>query len=107
MLGLFINLYLAMFTGRWNNIPGVLSYTAVLKDIFNGLGTFLTSIFGDAQMLNFGDVIATTTVINFVEYPNWLVLISFVLALITSIGIVVMAVKGIKRVFSIFFMPIR
>ena len=34
-------------------------------------------------------------------------IICFVLALITSISIVVLAVKGIKKVFGIFFMGIR
>ena len=109
MFALFLKLYVSMFTGEWvgNTSNNMLqsTFTPILKE----LGTFITSIFGDNQMTNFGETLSSYTSFgsNAVGVPNYLLLISLVLALITSIGIVVMAVKGVKKAFGIFFMGIR
>jgi hypothetical protein len=96
-----------MFSGQWSNVSWTQLFwqestpNTNMKNGLNSLGKLLTSIFNDGadavttfgnEMMNQGTIIS---------------LVSFVLALITSIGIVVMAVKGIKRVFGVFFMGIR
>lgn len=102
MFALFYNLYIAMFTGVWvqNDTSAIISQ---ITRPFNVIGKFLTSIFNnvDTPMEDLG----TTLFSNNTNYMLYLV--SFVLALITSIGIVVMSVKGVKKAFGIFFMGIR
>lgn len=96
MFVFFFSLYLAMFTGTWFNysLNDVLEYVKVTA---NALGQLVTSVFGDLQMTNFGDLIYN-------YYPE---LISIVLATITSIGIVIVATKGIKKLFTVFFYGVR
>lgn len=101
MFLLFLNLYMAMFSGVWRNY-GMQTYISYLKPLFNDIGLFFTSIFGNNQMTTLGDAIFA----NSSDFP-YFALIALVLATITSISIVIMAVKGIKKAFGIFFMGIR
>ena len=102
MFLLFLNLYMAMFTGTWTNYQWQywINYNHIKENV-SLLGTFITSIFGDNQMTNLGDLF------NANMEQSLLNIVCFILALITSIGIVVLAVKGIKKVFGVFFMGIR
>lgn len=105
MFALFFSLYYAMLTGFWTNFDyGSIfqSGTAntALKNVLNSFGKLLTSIFSDGLTYD-------TLGNDFINGGNVISLLAFVLALITSIGIVVVAVKGIKRVFGVFFMGIR
>lgn len=104
MFTLFFNLYYAMFRGVWQNYT-INDLKNLLTNAFNGLGTFLTSIFNDsATMDTLGNVLFES---NITGAQPYMLVTSFVLASITSIGIVVMAVKGVKKAFGIFFMGLR
>lgn len=70
------------------------------QSVLDALGTFVTSIFSDGNYTTLGTDL-------FYNSINIFYVTSLILALITSIGIVVLAVKGIKRVFGVFFMGIR
>lgn len=106
MFALFYSLYLAMFTGRWRAIT-LENMNSILKPIANAIGEFITSIFGDnVSFSTLGDILFSGTNLD-TTIPNSLALVAFILALITSIGIVVMAVKGIKKVFGIFFYGVK
>lgn len=104
MLLLFINLYTAMFRGTWVNYQWN-TYIERLRTFFNGFGEFLTSIFNnvDTPMTTLGNTMFPSSDMDF----TLIILVSTILALITSIGIVVMAVKGVKKAFGIFFGHIR
>lgn len=101
MFLLFFNLYLAMFTGTWvNNSWSDIYYNA--GQAFNSLGTFITSIFGDGNFNGLGDALFANN-----DRIGLLMILSLVLATITSIGIVVVATKGIKKLFTVFFYGVR
>lgn len=105
MFALFYSLYYSLFKGSWT-LYTFTEITLTTKTILNGLGTFLTSIFNDNA--NTYDTLGETIVgSTFNNIPNILSLCALILALITSIGIVVMAVKGVKKAFGIFFGHIR
>lgn len=106
MFALFYNLYLAMFSGRWNafTLNGI---STLNKTLINKLGELLTSIFNNVStpLNDLGDIMLSIESTS--NSPLYLHLIALILATITSIGIVVMAVKGVKKAFGIFFMGIR
>ena len=108
MFALFFSLYYSMFTGTWAN-TNTSTIMQIMTKILNAFGIWTSSLFNnvDTPMSTLGDTIFGISPYTSITYQNIYVLVAFILALITCIGIVVMAVKGIKRVFSIFFMPIR
>lgn len=102
MYCLFYSLYVAMFIGSWQ----LFSWADVkthLQAPLNDIGTFLTSLFNnvDNPFSTLGDAMFAS------YYPKFIYLAAFVLALITSIGIVVVATKGIKKIFTVFFYGVR
>lgn len=107
MFALFFSLYLAMFRGSWQPVT-LNGISSVIKDAINAFGEILTSIFNNVNtpMTNLGDVL-TQVEYTYTGAPLYLNVVSFILALITSIGIVVVAFKGIKRIFTIFFQGVR
>lgn len=86
-----------MFTGTWISHTWQ-SWSQTFQPSMDVLGKFITSIFGDSTYTTLGTDLSDAMFLSI--FAN-------ILTLITCIGIVVMAVKGIKRVFSIFFMGIR
>lgn len=100
MFALFFSLYLSMFMGSWIN-PATRDIGLYINTLINKLGEVLTSLFNGttSPVLDLG----TTLTSSYGGVPMYLSLVAFVLALITSIGIVVAAVKGIKKIFYVFF----
>lgn len=112
MFALFFSLYMSMFRGLWFNFS-LTEIQNIMKPCLNGIGSFFTSLFNDVNtpMETLGDVL-TANVNLYVDgflraFPTYMGLVAFVLALITSIGIVVVATKGIKKIFTVFFYGVR
>lgn len=99
MFGLFFSLYLALFTGEWVYMD-YYRVTGFMRSVLDGLGEFITNIFGDGSYNRLGATL-------FDSEETLLFLISFVLATITVIGIAIFVVKGIKHIFTIFFEGLR
>lgn len=99
MFSLFFSLYLALFTGHWLYLD-YYQVTGHMRNVFDGLGEFLTNIFGDGSYNRLGATL-------FDSDETLFFLISFILAIITTIGIIIVATKGIKRIFAIFFEGLR
>ena len=102
MFALFFSLYYSMFTGSWTYYSNPNWIYQLIKNGVNGLGIFITSIFGDnTTYTGFADNILGSNLEGLYG------IVALVLATITSIGIVIMAVKGVKKAFGIFFGLIR
>lgn len=108
MFTLFFSLYFAMLRGTWQNIA-TNQIPALVKPVTNSIGEFLTSLFNnvDTPMSSLGDALFQEMATGGSYYMPFQALVAVILALITSIGIVVMAVKGVKKAFGIFFMLMR
>ena len=102
MVLLFIQLYYSIFQGTWSSITWN-SISNNLKPFINGIGTFLTSIFGDTQTM---DTLGDILFINGTKDALFM-FISLILALITSICIVYACGKVLKRIFGVFFLTGR
>ena len=99
MFVLFFYLYRSMFLGSWS-MYDLSAMNTMVNNSVTQVGRIVTSIFGDYshQITDLGTTFQVSDLIN---------LTSYILALITCIGIVWLSVKGIKKVFGVFFMGIR
>lgn len=100
MFSLFYSIYLALFTGFWESFTIDEACYNISRSV-DGLGMFLTNIFGDGYYDRLGDSLF------YDGYNPFFSIVAFILALITSIGIVVAVIKAIKHIFTIFFEGLR
>lgn len=117
MFGLFYALYLSLLHGEWlgpiSTQDAIYAAENSLSTFFNALGRTLQNMsVGTGNVTNNNSIIAIYTNVANETSLAWqtmdVVQISaLVLALITSISVVVLAVKGIKHIFTIFFEGLR
>ena len=100
MFSFFFSLIASLFIGDWRYFTDLQQIGDRISNPLTGLGILVTSTFNNVTepMINLSDYFGSMDIIY---------LVSFVMAVVVTIGVIVAVVNIIKRIFTIFFQGVR